>query len=371
MAKLSEQNKILENIKAMVEKEASAKPVATGEPGKDTHPVQVSGERDKVDKNAVGADKVKPQTQGVQQATSEEAPVVPGKSATEVSVTADISTEEKLAAALQELDALRAKVASENKPEAHPSVEKLGKDLLDMISNYKQAAKPEATGEPGKDTHPEQVSAKHDKVDKNAVGANKVKPQTQGVQQPTCETSPCIPGKSASEEEADRVASYELGKLWAEHTFKQAQEQEYAMAKEAGKKDFEQMIAQASEQLQATKAQQAKQAQEDAVVVKQAEYNGKAAFNSLLKQAQLEQKVAEQAQQIKVLAQAQLAKMAQAKPEVQNEVAQLKVALAEKEAQLNAKIAEEHEQAKFAAWSQATARMVIDTLKNEMLNTKG
>jgi hypothetical protein len=370
MAKLNESNKILENIKAMVEKEAAAKPVASGAPGKDTHPVQVSPKHETVDQNAVGADKVKPQTTGVQQPTSETAPTVPGKKAdeAEVEVTANVQddTQAKLAAALKELDELKAKMAAETKTaEVHPSVEKLGKELIDMISNYKEAAKPEVVGAPGKDTHPVQVSAKHDTSDKNAVGADKVKPQTTGVQQPTCETAPCIPGKSA--EETDRIASYELGKLWAETIFKQSQAQDLQMAKEAGKQDFEQMIAQASEQLQATKAQQQKQASENRQIVKQAEMNGKMAFTTLLNQAKLEQKFAEQAEQIKKLSEVQSTKTASVNPEVEA----LKQQLAEKEAQLNARLFEEQEQAKYAAWSQATARMVVDTMKNEILNQKG
>jgi len=90
---------------------------------------------------------------------------------------------------------------------------------------------------------------------------------------------------------AAKVASYELGRQFCAALLKTAGEQyvpdqESALMKEAGRRDFDLLIAQAAEDLEGSE----KQAEEEA------EFAGAEYFDSVIKQAALEEAIAENQQ---------------------------------------------------------------------------
>lgn len=357
MTKTAKNKEILTQLYDMVVKQASApKPVATGVPGKDPVSGAVSEKHDKVDQNAVGPETNKPQEFSQKPSTDPAKPVATAKKA-----------EETPAAPVED------KVASEAPaPESTPAptVEKLGKDILDLVQKF--ANNPVATGVPSHDPKWQAVSDKHDKVDQNAV---KPEHNPQGYHQKPA-VDPAVPVAHAKAAEApqaavdaDKVASYELGRLWAETVIKQAQEAQLEQVKQAGRRDFEMLIATAAEQMkQAQQRSQEKVASyapsNTELAEKQAEAEGAAAFQALMKQAQVEQAIAQIVEENRILS----AKLAEAQQAQLAKEAAFRQELANKEAEMARIKAEEREQEKFASLAAHLEQRLVERLQREVVS---
>jgi hypothetical protein len=226
-------------------------------------------------------------------------------------------------------------------------IDKVAQDVLRTIDKLAAAAQTNISGVPGKDTKITSVSASTETTDKNAVGPEGLNKDQGHEQKPSTDKSaPLKSVKTAEETLQAGLASYDFGhqycaallqKTAAQYQEKQAEQE---LLKEAGRRDFDTLIAQASEELAATQ-------QHDASLQKQAadeEYAGAAAFDELYKQAQYEQ-VVEQNNQL-------MAKLA--------EYAQF----------VNTKQAEELDslnRAAEVAHIEKTAALVVERLKNELL----
>lgn len=370
MSKVNNKNKeVLDQLYSMVVKEAAsanAKPNnISGEPGKDTNFQSVSEGTETTDKNNVGADKLKPQNYEQKPQTDESTPV-------------KASEEKPEAAAVEPKKEEAPKVAAEapkaeEKPaaEATPTeVAKLASDLLAAIEKMSGAPKPNnISGVPGKDTHFQSVSDKTEKTDKNNVGADKLKPQDYSQKPATDPSKPVAkaaeaPVADVTAEDVDKVASYELGKQLAEAIFKQAQANELEQIKIAGRRDFELLVAQASQELQ---AQDQKPAEKTASVdkeaeEKQAEEAGAEAFQDMLKTARYEYAITELNTEVESL-KAKVASLEQEKLAAEKKA---KEAVDAKEAFIAQKAAEEREAQKMAAWSEHTVDAVMQRLKTEL-----
>lgn len=318
MAKLTKHAEVLTQLHSMVKKQAEeAQKNISGVPGGDVKSVSVSDEHETTNKNSVGPENV---AQGYSQKPSEDPsePLAGSKSASD-----------------------------------------LGAEILDLIRKQADA---QSSVDGGPNTNnAESVSDEQEKVDKNAV-----KPQNnkQDYSQKDSDDSskPLATAKKASEVEdlAAKVASYELGRQFCAALLKAAGEQEdnseLELMKEAGRRDFDLMIAQAAEELEGTEKQASLEEAEaagyayfDEVAEKQASLNeaeaaGAAHFENILKQAAFE--------------------------EAATENAQLKAKLAEYEnffKQAEAEQAAEAYQAKLAS---SVADTVLGKLKSEVVDSK-
>jgi hypothetical protein len=254
MAKLTKHAEVLNQLHSMVKKQAEeAQKNISGAPGDDVKAVSVGDEHENVNKNSVGPENV---AQGVSQKPSDDP----------------------------------------SEPVASPkTAESLGAEILDIIRKSAEAQS-SVTGKPG-DVKSESVDDKHEKVDKNAVKPENNTPQ-EYEQKPSSDSSePVAKAKKASdaksevEELAAKVASYELGRQFCAALLKIASEQtapdEAELMKQAGRRDFDLLIAQAAENLESN----TKVSSEDSE--KQAEAAGAAYFDEVLKQAALEEAIQE------------------------------------------------------------------------------
>jgi hypothetical protein len=375
--KLNKHAEVLSQLHQLVQKEMSKeaeKPEATGKPGKDTNYEQVDSKNDNTNKNQVGADKLSPQNHEQHKATDPSVPINHAKKADE-----EVKPEEKAAAVKPEEKA--AEVKPEEKADAaknEKSAAEIGKEILTMIDKFaetakkaelsKQSEKPEASGKPGKDTNYEQVDPKNDTTNKNQVGADKLSPQNHEQHKATDPSVPINHAKKAeddkpSAEDVNKVASYEFGKTLAEMILKSAVEQELALAKEAGRKDFEQLIALAAQELESDKT---KTASED-VTEKHAEEAGAAAFQDIVKAAKHEQDI----ELIKKEAEDLKAKLAAVEAEKVRAVKEAEDKLAVKEAELRRQEEEKREIAKWSAMSDYITNNVFERLKTEIVKNNG
>lgn len=165
--------------------------------------------------------------------------------------------------------------------------------LHKLVSKEAELAQTNVSGEPCKDTKVTSISESTETTDKNGVGADKQNKEQGYEQKPTSDKSEPLKGakKASADDDAVKTASYDLGRQFCELLLKNktasvkqdnvklAQEQE--LQKEAGRRDFDTLIAQAAAELE---QQQATSAELD----KQAEAQGAAAFDEMYKQAQLE-----------------------------------------------------------------------------------
>jgi hypothetical protein len=301
MAKLTKHAEVLNQLHTMVKKQAAdAQKNISGVPGEDVKSNSISDEHETTNKNSVGPENV---AQGYHQKPSDD-------SAT---------------------------------PCCGPkTAETLGAEILDIIRKQGEA-QDTVKGTPG-DVKSESISDDKETVDKNAVKPENNTPQTTGEQKPsTDDSAPLAEAKKAEVEElAAKVASYELGRQFCAALLKSASEysapNEAEFTKEAGRRDFDLMIAQAAENLQS----------EDSLTEKKAEEAGAEYFDSILKEAALEQAIEEN----KTLK----AKVAELESFYQKE--QTKQAEAKQEqAQVEA-------QAKLAS---VVADMVLEKLKTEIV----
>lgn len=244
MAKLTKHAEVLQQLHTMVKKQAEeAQKNVSGRPGGDVKSVSVSDEHDTTNKNSVGPENV---AQGYHQKPSDDSaePLSGSKTAND-----------------------------------------LGSEILDIIRKQGEA-QDSVTGKPG--------DVKSESTDEHKTDKNKVKPESnsQDYKQKasTDDSKPLASTKKAEVEElAAKVASYELGRQFCAALLKTAAEQqapnELELMKEAGRRDFDMLIAEAAENLENSQAQE-----------KQAEYQGAVYFDGLAKQAAYEETVAQNQQ---------------------------------------------------------------------------
>lgn len=316
MAKLTKHAEVLNQLHSMVKKQAAeAQKNISGAPGADVKAKSVGDEHESHNKNSIGPENV---AQGYSQKPSDDPsePMAKSKTATD-----------------------------------------LGAEILDIIRKQAEA-QDSVTGKPG-DVVSESVGDEHESHDKNSVKpeSNKQNYKQKGS---TDKSKPLASAKQASVDElASKVASYNLGREFCAALLKTASSQqgddELSLLKEAGRRDFDAMIAQAAENLNAEE-EQIKQAELLGAQefdnlnyqVKQAQLQGSSDFDELVKSAQ-QQAVQEenQALRVKLAEYESLIKQAQKEyqAEVYNTVAQ-------------------EQQAKLA---QDVAAKVLNTLKQEVV----
>lgn len=318
MAKLTKKAEILENLHKLISKEAElAQTNISGVPLQDVDVSSISEETETTDKNSVGADKLNDE-QGYKQKPSD------SKSAPVASP----------------------KMASDNAD----TINKLASDILSTI-NTKLAAQAQTgiSGSPLKDTKATAVSDETETTDKNAVGADKLNKDQGYDQKDTTDKSEPLKGakKAEAAELGAKIASYDLGRQFCEILLKktaevkqtQEKQAEAELLKEAGRRDFDTLIAQAAAELE---TQQVNDAHQE----KQAEAQGAVAFDNLYKQAQFEAVVEENTALRTKLAEYQ----------------QLEQVVLQKEASAR-------EEEKLAKMATMAANLVFEKLKNDLQAT--
>lgn len=252
MAKLRKTADILQQLHSLVDKEAAlAQTDVSGKPGIDTKVTSVSDGTETTDKNGVGADKQNDKQKYEQKpATDESIPL------------AQVKSSEDLA--------------------------KLGNELLTSINSKVAEAQTNVSGKPGIDTKVTSVSDETETTDKNSIGPEKQNDKQDYTQKPSTDSSEPVKAKKAEEENV-KEASYKLGAQFCEALVKRASEikqaeektQRHEMLKQAGRRDFETLIANATEQLKVATMKEQQ-------VLEKAASLGAAAFDNLYKQAQVE-----------------------------------------------------------------------------------
>lgn len=378
MAKIEKHAEFLDTLHGMITKEATAGKV-TGIPGKDTNPASVGAEHDKVDKNKEGKPEHNPQE--VKQEKGKDGPIH-GKSAEEAPAPQVVSNATKDAPKAAEATNTSTQKQAESEP--NTKLAQLGQQLLDTINEMNKQANTAgvATGVPGKDTHYASVGSEHDKVNKNNEGKPEHNPQE--VKQEQGKAAPITShGKSAEELDLDKEASFELGRQFARAFLSNKTATESNINKEAGRRDFEALIAQASAELSAEElkgqathvynkakpsdkvevAHFGKKAEEldEELQVKQAEEAGAQAFYTLVKQAQEDEK----ANQVKLAFEQQWNELNLAKNAAEKRSMELAAKLAERDAEIQKQAEETKLDAKFASWGNAVVEQVIARLKSE------
>jgi len=251
MARLSKHAEVLNQLHQIVTKQAAeeAQKTITGVPGEDTKPESIKDEHETTNKNAV---KPENNPQGYSQKGSDDAsePVASPKTAAE-----------------------------------------LGAEIMEIIRKQAEV-QDSVTGVPGKDTNPESIKDENEKVDKNAVKPEKLSPQAHEQKPSSDKSKPVASAKKAEDNEvrdmAAKVASYELGRQFCAALLKVAAEtapSESELMKEAGRRDFDVLIADAAARLEKGATAELSE--------KQAEAAGAAYFDNLVKQAAYEQAYAE------------------------------------------------------------------------------
>lgn len=309
MAKLTKHAEVLNQLHTMVKKQAEeAQKNISGVPGGDVKSVSVSDEHETTNKNSVGPENV---AQGYHQKPSEDSskPLANAKSASD-----------------------------------------LGSEILDIIRKQAEA-QDSVTGAPG-DVKSESVGDDQEKVDKNSVKPENNK-QDYEQKASTDDSKPLASAKKAEVEElAAKVASYELGRQFCAALLKAAgddrQQDEAELMKEAGRRDFDLLISQAAEGLEAQAEEGMEvQAEDEEHQVKQAEEAGAAYFDELLKQAAIDEALQEN-EQLK-------AKLAEYEEHIKQAQAQQEAAEYQQ--------AFEQNQAKLA---ESVAATVLERLKGEL-----
>jgi len=261
MAKITKKAEILETLNKLMSKEAElAQTNVSGEPCKDTKVTSISESTETTDKNNVGADKLNSEQGYEQKPSSDESePVATAKKAEDATPVVDNTTD----------------------------INKVAASILDII-NTKLAAQAQTgiSGTPLKDTKATSISDSTETTDKNNVGADKLNSE-QGYEQKDSKdkSEPVATAKKAEDAELSaKIASYELGRQFCEVLLKKtasAKQSDAELLKEAGRRDFDTLIAQAASELEQQQAEEAEQQ-------KLAEYQGAVAFDELYKQAQYE-----------------------------------------------------------------------------------
>ena len=411
MAKITKHAAFLEQLHGMVTKEATAGK-ATGKPGGDTNPVSVSESTEHVNKNEEGHPEHNPQEFKQEKASDpsdptkahhKKAEAAPGTTALGSS-----SAPEAKAPATPAPEAVKSaevdpKVVS-NAPAKHgeeapnkveqklaksaeeaPTNEKLaelGKQLLTALDTMqKQAKAGTATGKPGGDTHPVSVSESTDHVNKNEEGHPEHNPQEfkqEKAKDPSDPTKGGHKDKKAEEQaDLDKEASFELGRQFARTFLTSKTAASVDVYKEAGRRDFETLIAQAASELDLEQPAPtaptavAKVAEDNTKVaeeeqIKQAEEAGAQAFYTMLKQAQDEEK----ANQVKAAFDQRVNQILAEKKAAEEKAAQLAAKVAEFETNIQKQAEEAKLEAKFATWGSRIVDETISRLKNEPIPSR-
>jgi hypothetical protein len=392
MAKIQKHAEFLDQLRGMVttpktaevNKEAE-KPTATGKPGADTHFVAVSDKTEHVNKNEQGHPEHNPQEFKQEKAKD---PSDPSKKHAEEDAAKEGTEKEAQAKTSALPDTKKAPEAAaapntttQKKAEEAPvtnentKLAELGAQILAAVQaaqtkqaeQTKEAEKPTATGKPGKDTQYQSTSDKTEHVNKNEEGKPENNPQEFKQEKAKDPSDPTKKhAEEVSKEDLEKDASFELGRQFTRAFVTQFTKQA-SVYKEAGRRDFETLIAQAAQELDQEKqaqnvVKQAAVAQPDhAAIEKQAEEAGAQAFHTLLKQAEEEYQQA----QIKQAFEQRIAQLAQEKEAAEKRAAELNAKLIEKEAAMQKKAEEEKRAAEFAQWSNYTVEQVIERLKSE------
>jgi len=303
MAKLTKHSEVLNQLHAMVVKQAAeAQKNISGAPGEDVTAESINSEHETTNKNSVGPEN---NPQGYSQKPSEDKsePLTSAKTA-----------------------------------------ETIGAEILDIIKKEAEAQKG-ITGKPGADVTAESIDGKHESFDKNKVKPEDNKPQEHKQKASKDSSEPLTSAKKAEVEElAAKVASYELGRQFCAAILKTAGDisapSEAELMKEAGRRDFDLLIAEAAEDLENPEVEK---------TAEDAEAAGAAYFDEVLKEAALGEAVAENAALQQKLA------------EFQNYYASEQT----KVAQWNASVAAQQQQVKLA---ETVADIVLGKLKTEITN---
>ena len=251
MAKLTKHAETLEKLQSMVRKQAEAQDAIVGKANADTKAVSMADSTETTDKNGVGADKVE-QTYEQKPSTNESRPI---KSAS--------------------------------------AVESLGNDILTGINKLvkESEAQTSVVGKPNADTKAVSMPDSTETVDQNAVKPETVK-QDYEQKPSTNESRPIKSAEESIEVMRKKLAAYDLGVAIAKQLSagptKQASavDHQAELLKEAGRKDFDMLIAQAEAEL-VEHQKQAAAKQNDTQLAKQAEQAGAQAFDNLYKEAAL------------------------------------------------------------------------------------
>ena len=388
MPKITKHAEFLDTLRTMMTKQANG-PTATGKPGADTHPESSSEKNDHVDKNTQGHPEKNPQAITQKPSTDVSAPTE-AKCATEHTpeAKAEEKAEMKAPAPAGLPDTTKSKAfpgaaapykaeqkAAEELPagETHTKLAALGAELTKLMAEMqKQANGPTATGKPGADTHPESSSEKNDHVDKNTQGHPEKNPQAITQKPSTDKSEPSKPKSAAAQnEEVEKLASFELGRQFARSMLKQAQEEAVvSQTKTAGRRDFEQLIAQAAAELEQQEAEKQGAAMFDEMAYNekqaeaQAEEAGAHAFNDLYKVAQYEHALTIAKQSEEQLNE-KLAAEYNARVAAERYATEAISRLNEKEASLNEKLATEKRASEMNAWASIIMDGVVDKLHRE------
>jgi hypothetical protein len=403
MAKIQKHADFMDTLHSMITKEATGVAASTGaatvtgKPGADTHYTSVSKETEHVDKNKEGHPEHNPQEFKQEKATDKSDPSKKHKSAEELEAETTKEAKEKAPIHLPDTKPAVAakeeapttvvqheakKVASDNTGDTNTKLAQLGQQLLDTINEMNKQASGTAastgaatvTGKPSADTHYTSVSKETEHVDKNKQGRPEHNPQEFKQEKATDKSDPSKKHKSAEELDLDKEASFELGRQFARAFLSNKVAAESNIYKEAGRRDFEALIAQASAELDQAKEVQheakttgkpvvkkAAEVDEEALQIKQAEEAGAAAFHALVKQAQEEEKF----NQVKLAYERQYGEAIAAKTAAEKRAEELAAKLAAQEAAAQKQAEEAKLDAKFASWGSAVVEQVIARLKNE------
>lgn len=394
MAKITKHAEFLDTLRGMVNTPKTAevskeaeKPTATGKPGADTHFTSISDKHDTINKNEEGKPENNPQEFKQEKAKDPSDPTK--KHAEEEAAAAKEAADKEAQAAKSVLpqtgkpaeavaapNELKQKKAEEAPAPAAPATEnlklaELGAQLIAAVEaatrqktaeQAKAAEGPTATGKPGADTHFTSISDKHDKVNKNQEGHPEHNPQEFKQEKAKDPSDPTKKHATVNNEDIEKDASFELGRQFTRAFLTQfVQEKQASVYKEAGRRDFETLIAQAAAELE--QAEPEKQAQtmydETYAQEKQAEEAGAQAFYTLLKQAQEEY----QHEQVKVAFEQRLQAIALEKEAAEKRANDLAAKLAEKEAAIEKKAADDKRAEEFAAWSNHTVNTLLEKLR--------
>ena len=304
MAKLTKHAEVLNQLHTMVKKQAAeAQSNISGAPGEDVTAESISPEHESTNKNSVGPEN---NPQGYSQKPSEDKsePLTSAKTA-----------------------------------------ESIGAEILDIIRKEANAQEG-ITGKPGADVKAESIN-KSAPYNKNQVKPEGNKPQAHKQEASKDSSEPLTSAKKAEVEDlAAKVASYELGRQFCAAILKTAGDisapNDAALMKEAGRRDFDLLIAEAAESLESG---------DDAEkTAEEAEEAGAAYFDEVLKEAALEEAVVENVALSQKLA------------EYQNYYASEQT----KAAQWNQALAAQQQQVKLA---ETVADIVLGKLKTEIANT--
>ncbi len=330
---------------------------ASGIPGKDTNPESMGKHTDHVDKN-----KVKPETlpQHYEQHKGKDDPT--HKAAAEAEITSKEGSNQVVNKPVEAKTNPATSSVGKVADDASDAT-KLGNEVLADIDKELNKASQEASGVPGKDTNPESMGKHTDHVDKN-----KVKPETlpQHYEQHKGKDDPTH--KAAEAAEVEKAASFALGAAFAQEWLSKTAGDQILMAKEAGRKDFEQMIATAAAKLAEDKRQEKigsdlfdqMYAQE-----KQAEALGAQDFHNLMQKAAYENEI--EALRVKTAElEAKFASALAEKVAFEKEAKESTKTAMEKTAALNKYQEEEKENQKFAQWAEHSAVRAAELIEKKL-----